>query len=76
MKVDRFTVYQWQSMTPELDIDWPRVQRSLGQECLRWLNEQSIQQCQLIVEQKNEQHSLVAEFYCPRAYAKFLLLKD
>lgn len=76
MKTDRYLIYQWRCTEPELDIDWPRVHQELGSECLRWLNEQTLDQCQLVVECQDTAHSLVVEFYCQDRYREFLLLKD
>jgi hypothetical protein len=76
MKTNRYTVYCWHSDQHELDIDWPRVHQILGKDCVRWLNQQPLTTCQLIVERQQQQMSLVAEFYSVGAYQEFLQRKD
>jgi len=75
MKTSRYTVYQWRSPEPELDIDWPKVHHILGQECVGWLNQQSLKDCQLILERQGVDHTLIVEFYNSRVSAAFHLLK-
>ncbi len=76
MKTNRYTVYRWHSDILELDIDWPCVHSILGQDCVRWLNQQPLTVCQLIVEQQQQCLSLVVEFYSAGAYREFLQRKD
>lgn len=76
MKTVSYTIYQWQCSQSTLDIDWPCVHSVLGRECVHWLNQLSLDQCQLIVERQGLNHCLVAEFYSVGAYQEFLQRKD
>ena len=75
MKTEQYQIYQWTSTDPDLDIDWPRVHQELGVDCVRWLNQQPLDQCQLVVERHGNLHTLTAEFYCRSSYTKFMMLK-
>lgn len=72
MKSTKITLSEWtypKEVEDTIDIDWPRVQREIGEDCLRWLMDQPHDCCQLVLE-KSEHHAslqskrrLVAEFY-------------
>ncbi len=76
MKTSSYTVLQWTSSEPDLDIAWPCVHDALGHDCVQWLNRQSLDRCQLIVEQQGQDHRLVLEFYSPVAEREFHLLRS
>lgn len=74
MKTSRLTLAEWVSDAQDLDIDWPQVQRTLGIEQLQWLLSQQPDHCQLVVDQQQSHHCLVAEFYTVSGLREFLNL--
>lgn len=47
-----------------LDIDWPRVQKAIGEDHLEWLYKQPVEDCQLMLEfSPRGKKTLVVEFY-------------
>ena len=64
MMSKQIPLYQWRAEAcPDLDIDWPAVQRSVGQEQLEWLLTQTRDHCQLVLNKKDDVCMLTAEFY-------------
>lgn len=58
-------LYQWNQCihNPNIDIDWPAVHKFIGIETMNWILKQPKTSCQLIVEQVNDGHRLILEFY-------------
>lgn len=73
MKSKRIPLLKWINTDQTLDIDWPRLQQTLGQECVKWLNQQ--EQCQLVLEKQNHSYQLVAEFYNQKKLSKVFDVK-
>jgi hypothetical protein len=63
-----------QSSDDYLDIDWPRVHRELGLDCVSWLQQLPKVECQLVVESSEDLMWLTAEFYTLARYKEFFLL--
>jgi hypothetical protein len=67
MKSERITLTSWDWAVGEsenyLDIPWPRVQRAIGDDHLRWLLKQPKEYCQLVLDRNGTSIKLVAEFY-------------
>ena len=67
MKSKKVLLTSWEWTTDEaahnLDIDWPRVQRNIGSDHLKWLLAQDKESCQLLLETNSTCIKLVAEFY-------------
>ena len=67
MKTSRIELTSWEYTTDEsanyLDIDWPRVQRSVGKEQINWLLKQPKDCCQLVLDKSGAKVKLIAEFY-------------
>lgn len=69
MKTHRFELGRWfpaeSDGSGNIYIDWPAVHRQAGKDHIQWLKEQDPSQCQMVVEQREEDpyHYLVAEIY-------------
>jgi len=69
MKTNRITLTEWTADEDEyIDIDWPKVQKTIGPDHLEWLLKQPNDVCQLVLDKQLQFHSgsqikLVAEFY-------------
>jgi len=84
MKTSKVTLYEW-TYSADLDdnlleIDWPRIQQQIGEDCLRWLLKQPHNNCQLILakndsaERMESRRRLVAEFYDDRTAVSYHLM--
>jgi len=83
MKTSKVTLTEWiypSEIEDTIDIDWPRVQREVGEDCLRWLMEQPHEHCQLVLEKSEHGHTmqsmrrLVAEFYNEKTAVSYHLM--
>jgi hypothetical protein len=64
MKNRRVVLTQWVPQEGEyIDIDWPKVQKTLGIDHVEWLLKQPKHQCQLVLDKSQSKCKLVAEFY-------------
>jgi hypothetical protein len=75
MKSNRVELYQWNPDHGEaIEIDWPKVHRTIGIDQTKWLLQQSQDNCQLILEQKGLYCKLVAEFYNQHTLLNYCLM--
>jgi hypothetical protein len=78
MKTHRFNLLSWEYTTDEsanfLDIDWPVVQKALGQDQLSWLLKQPKTHCQLVLDKSGTNVKLVAEFYDEKTLTTYHLM--
>lgn len=69
MKTNRITLTDWTVDDEEyIDVNWPKVQKTIGVDHLEWLLKQDSVDCQLVLDKELNFHSgstikLVAEFY-------------
>jgi hypothetical protein len=72
MKNIKVTLYEWKykntikNSVPEdfFDIDWPKVQKEIGEDHIKWIWEQPKEDCQLMLELGNQgNRKLIVEFY-------------
>ena len=65
MKTRRIVLSTWEEYyeSENIDVDWPKIQREIGQDHLEWLLSQPHDRAQLMVERSSKGYSLVAEFY-------------
>jgi hypothetical protein len=80
MKHDRVFLAEWLGDTTDgyNDIPWPMVHEWAGHDCIRWINGQNYNRCQLILEKdidplKTGMQKLYAEFYDPALRTEFAL---
>lgn len=75
MKSRKVVLTQWFPQEGEyIEIDWPKVQKTIGVEHLEWLLKQPKDQCQLVLERKTDKCKLVAEFYSDSLAVNYHLL--
>jgi hypothetical protein len=78
MKSDRVLLCEWWGDSEDgyIDIPWPMVHEWLGNDAVRWLNQQPTNNCQMILE-KDPDHpdlqKLYAEFYVPSLRSEFAI---
>jgi hypothetical protein len=67
MRTNRIVLASWDWTIDEaannLDIPWPKVQRIIGEDQLRWLLDLPGDQCQLVLDRSSDRLKLVAEFF-------------
>lgn len=74
MKSNRVELLKWlPSKGENIEIDWPKVHKTIGIEQCRWLLAQPQDQCQIILERRDMYCRLVAEFYTNRSFVDYHL---
>jgi hypothetical protein len=74
MKTKRLPLSKWRSSEVDIDIDWPRVQRDLGEDQVEWLLKQPSDQCQLVLDKHAQDFTLFAEFYSEQLLITYHLM--
>jgi hypothetical protein len=64
MKNKAVELLKWLPQEGEtIEIDWPKVHKSIGLGQTQWLIKQSRADCQIVLERKDHYCRLIAEFY-------------
>jgi hypothetical protein len=75
MKTKRFELLKWLPRESEvIEIDWPKVHKTIGLDQTNWLLQQPKESCQLMLERCNAYCSLVAEFYDEKTLVSYHLM--
>ncbi len=78
MKTQRFELLAWEYTTDEsanyLDIDWPKVQKKIGNDQVNWLLKQPKTACQLVLDKSGSSVRLMAEFYDDKTLTAYHLM--
>lgn len=75
MKTDRVELVSWQpDGSEQIEIDWPKVHKTIGVDHTNWLLTQTADVCQLMLERNGTHCRLIAEFYCERTLANYHLM--
>ncbi len=75
MKTSRIELLKWLPTEGEnIEIDWPKVHRSIGIDHTKWLLKQSLDKCQLIMERRDMHCRLIAEFYDEKLLVEYHLM--
>jgi len=75
MKTERVELLKWLPNEGEvLEIDWPKVHKTIGADHTAWLVKQPHEICQLFLERNDSYCRLVAEFYDSRALVNYHLM--
>ena len=74
MKSKKVELYKWLPQESEvIQIDWPKVHKTIGLDHTKWLLDQEHDKCQLILERTDMYCRLVAEFYDEYTLATYYL---
>ena len=64
MKTSRVELLKWFPRESEIiEIDWPKVHKTIGVDQTQWLLRQPKNKCQVVLERKDADCRLIAEFY-------------
>jgi hypothetical protein len=75
MKNKKVSLLKWIPEENEtIEIDWPKVHKTLGLDHTKWLLEQPHSVCQLVLERNDMFCRLVAEFYDEQALTMYHLM--
>ena len=75
MKTKKVELYKWLPSEGEnIEIDWPKVHKTIGLDQTDWLLKQSEHMCQLVLERNDMYCRLVAEFYDDRTLTQYHLM--
>ena len=75
MKTKKIELLKWLPSEGEyIEIDWPKVHKTIGLDHTNWLLKQSDELCQLVLERNDMHCRLVAEFYDDRTLTQYHLM--
>lgn len=75
MKSNKIELYRWLPSEGEnIEIDWPKVHKTIGLDQTSWLLNQTLDKCQLILERRDMYCRLIAEFYDNRTLTTYHLM--
>lgn len=75
MKNNKVELLKWlPSEGEDIEIDWPKVHKTIGVDQTRWLLAQPIEQCQVVLERRDMFCRLVAEFYSEHSLINYHLM--
>jgi hypothetical protein len=75
MKTSKIELLKWLPEEGEyIEINWPKVHKTIGLDHTNWLLKQPKEQCQLVLERNDMYCRLVAEFYEERTLLNYHLM--
>ena len=75
MKTSKVELLRWLPEEGEnIEINWPKVHKTIGLEHTRWLLKQQPTDCQIVLERRDMYCRLVAEFYRPEMLTTYHLM--
>lgn len=75
MKTSKVELLKWLPSEGEtIEIDWPKVHRTIGVDQTKWLLDQDLTDCQVVLERNDMYCRLIAEFYDDRTLATYYLM--
>lgn len=75
MKTERVELLKWLPQEGEtIEIDWPKVHKTIGIDHTKWLLKQPHDLCQMILERNDMYCRLIAEFYDSRVLVNYHLM--
>ena len=75
MKTSKVELLRWLPEEGEnIEINWPKVHRSIGTDQTRWLLDQDHTQCQMVLERRDMYCRLIAEFDDERTFLTYALM--
>lgn len=77
MRSDRIYLAEWVDADDDgayLNIPWPKVHQLIGNDQIRWIQQQDKDRCQLILDSTDSGlNKLYAEFYDPKLRVEYAL---
>lgn len=75
MKSSRVELYTWHpALNENIEIDWPKVHKTIGLDQTRWLLAQPTSCCQIMLDRSGACCRLMAEFYTEQALLNYQLM--
>lgn len=75
MKTNKIELLKWLPAESEyIEINWPKVHKTIGLEHTNWLIKQPHEKCQLVLERSDMYCRLVAEFYDEKTLTAYHLM--
>ncbi len=75
MRKSKVELLKWLPSEGEyIDIDWPKVHKTIGLDQTNWLLKQPIEACQLMLERNDMYCRLIAEFYNEKTLVEYHLM--
>lgn len=75
MKTKKVELLKWLPQEGEyIEIDWPKVHKTIGLDHTNWLLKQPENICQMVLERNDMYCRLVAEFYDDHALVQYHLM--
>lgn len=75
MKTSKVELLKWLPVESEyIEINWPKVHKTIGLDHTKWLLNQPEDICQLVLERTDMYCRLVAEFYDDKALTTYHLM--
>ena len=75
MKSKKIELLSW-TQSPDFndtDIDWPKLHKMIGLDRTKWILEQDYSDCQMVLERKQSEMTVVAEFFNERTELEYHL---
>jgi hypothetical protein len=73
-KVELYKWFAWPQTDSNIEIDWPKVHKTIGLDHTNWLLKQPEDQCQIILERNDMYCRLIAEFYNEQTLTHYHLM--
>jgi hypothetical protein len=74
MKTNQVELYEWLPSDGEsIEIDWPKVHNKIGLDQTRWLIDQPLDRCQLVLERRDQYCRLIVEFFDEKIATEYAL---
>jgi hypothetical protein len=75
MKTSKIELLKWLPEEGEyIEINWPKLHKTIGLDHTNWLLKQPNDQCQLVLERNGQYCKLIAEFYNDHALLEYHLM--
>jgi hypothetical protein len=75
MKTSKIELLKWLPEEGEyIEINWPKLHKTIGLDHTNWLLKQPNDQCQLVLERNDQYCRLIAEFYNDHALLEYHLM--
>ena len=75
MKTSKIELLKWLPEEGEyIEINWPKLHKTIGLDHTNWLLKQPNDQCQLVLERNGQYCKLIAEFYNDHTLLEYHLM--